>query len=361
LTGAGFPSVHTDWLGNGHTHLTTMSFSRSQNDGEKMRNINLRNCVLPASLLAITMAATITPGCSTGSGSSSGGAGTTGTSAGTAGTGTSAGTAGTGTSAGTAGTGTSAGTAGSGTSAGTAGTGTSAGTAGSTGTGTGTAGSTGTGGAAVTTGVCAGMGTRVLGLDQGKVDDFEEATILPGWSSFNDVQPTSNAFKIAQDTGGAIGTAHSGHYMGTGAKTPVMGGFGVGTIYNMAIDKTAGTYCVDVSAFDGVTFWAKAATAGAKVGVNFVVPATNMAPDGDCPGPTGCYNHPQKLVTLTADWAQYSVAFSAAMGGTGAKVMGRIQQLGFLSPDSNWDFSIDEIQLYKGTPPTTPVGGNSTM
>jgi hypothetical protein len=202
------------------------------------------------------------------------------------------------------------------------------------------------------------MGTRVLDISQGKVDDFEETAILPGWSSFNDVQPTMNAFQIMQVAGGALQTAHSGHYAGTGAKTPVMGGFGVGTIYNMAIDTMNNIYCVDVTAFDGVTFWAKAATAGAHIGVNFVVPETNMTPQGDCT--TGCYNHPQKQITLTADWAQYTVPFSAAMGGSGAKVNGRIQELGFLSPDSNWDFSLDEIQLSEGTPPTTPVGGNST-
>ena len=145
--------------------------------------------------------------------------------------------------------------------------------------------------------------------------------------------------------------------MGTGAKTPVMGGFGVGTLYNMAIDTANQIYCVDVTSFDGVTFWAKAGTAGAHVGVNFVVPETNM-PDGDCT--TACFNHPQKLVTLTTDWAQYHVTFAEAVGGTGAKVKGRIQMIGFLSPDSNWDLSLDEIQLYKGTPPTTAVGGNST-
>jgi hypothetical protein len=317
-----------------------------------MRNTNVRNIVLPASLLAIVVAATTYAGCSTGS-DSSGTPGTAGTtSAGTAGT-TSAGTAGT-TSAGTAGT-TSAGTAG-GTSAGTAGT-SASGTAGAAGT---TVSTTGTGGAATTTGVCAGTGTRALAIDQGKVDDFEEAAILAGWSSFNDVMPTPNSFKIAQEAGGAIGTAHSGHYMGTGAKTPVMGGYGVGTVYNMAIDKTSMIYCVDVTAFDGVTFWAKAATASAKVGVNFVVPDQNAVADGgDCT--TACYNHPQKLVTLTTDWAQYHVAFADAVGGTGAKVKGRIQELLFLSPDANWDFSLDEIQLYKGTPPATPVGGNSTM
>jgi hypothetical protein len=124
----------------------------------------------------------------------------------------------------------------------------------------------------------------------------------------------------------------------------------------MAIDTAGGIYCVDISAFDGVTFWARAATAGSKVGVNFVVPATNAKADGgDCV--SGCFLHPQKTITLTTDWAQYSVAFSAASGGT-AKVTNRLQELGWLSPDSDWDFSIDEIQLYKGTPPTGPVAAN---
>jgi len=311
-----------------------------------MRNTTLRIIMLPASLFAIVLAATTHTACSTGS-DATGAAGASGA-------------AGAGNTTGAAGAGNTTGAAGAGNTTGAAGASNTTGAAGSSNT-TGAAGAavTGGGGAQATTGVCAGTGTRALTIDQGKVDDFEEDAFLPGWSSFNDVQPTSNAFKIAQEAGGAIGTGHFGHYMGTGAKTPTMGGFGVGTIYNMAIDHTALIACVDVTAFDGLTFWAKAATAGTKVGVNFVVPKTNMTPDGDCT--TGCYNHPQKLVTLTTDWAQYTVPFSAAVGGTGAKVEGRIQQIGFLSPDANWDFSIDELQLYKGTAPATPVGGNSTM
>jgi len=320
-----------------------------------MRNTTLRTLVLPASLLAIVLAATTHAGCSTGS-DSSGSPGAAGSNTGAAGADNTTGAAGAADTTGAAGAGNTTGAAGASNPTGAAGSNLS-GVGGTTGTAGASA--TGSGGAPATTGVCAGMGTRPLDISQGKVDDFEEAAILPGWSSFNDVQPMMNAFQIMQAAGGAIGTGHYGHYSGTGAKTPVMGGFGVGTIYNMAIDHTAAIFCVDVTAFDGVTFWAKAATAGSKVGVNFVVPKTNMTPDGDCM--TGCYQHPQKQVSLTTDWAQYSVPFSAAMGGTGAKVEGRIQQLGFLSPDSNWDFSIDEIQLYKGTPPTTAVMGNSTM
>jgi len=304
-----------------------------------MRNLIIRNSLLPASLFAsfALLAASAITGCSTGSGSS----GTAGTSGGTAGTSGSAG-------AGTAGA-TTTGTAGAG-----------AGAAGATGTAG--ADATGTAGAPATTGVCAGAGTRPLTIAQGKIDDFEADPISTAWSSFNNLAPAGvdNSIMITRAAGGALSTGFYGHYMGTGAKTPTMGGFGVGTLYNIAIDNK-GIFCVDVTAFDGLSFWAKAGTAGAHVGVNFVVPETNLTPNGDCLVAATCYNHPQKLITLTADWQQYTVTFASATGGTGAKIKGRVQQIGFLSPDANWDFSIDELQFYKGTAPATPVGGNSQM
>jgi hypothetical protein len=173
--------------------------------------------------------------------------------------------------------------------------------------------------------------------------------------------PTPNSFKIQQGLGGAALTAHCGHYAGTGAKPTTAGGFGVGTVYNAAIDPAAKIYCVDVSAFDGVSFWGKAATAGSKITLNFVLPETNMQSldamgrpnGGDCV--TNCYNHPRVSITLTADWALYAVRFSDATGGS-ATVANRIQELAWLSPDSNWDFSIDEVSFYKGTLPGGAVG-----
>jgi hypothetical protein len=163
-------------------------------------------------------------------------------------------------------------------------------------------------------------------------------------------------------TGGVAGTAHSGHYAGTGAITPTMGGFGVGTVYNTAIDPSRGIYCIDISAFTGVSFWAKAA-AGSQVSLNFVLPQTNMVMEndagmqlgGDCM--SNCYNHPRVTFTLTTQWAQYTAPFATATGGT-STVMGVIQELAWLSPDSNWDFTLDEIAFYSGTPPTGAVGPN---
>jgi hypothetical protein len=64
-----------------------------------------------------------------------------------------------------------------------------------------------------------------------------------------------------------------------------------------------------------------------------------------------CYNHPRVNVTLTTDWAQYAVPFSAASGGS-ARVGKVIQEIAWLSPDAVWDFSLDEIAFYEGTPPS---------
>lgn len=209
-----------------------------------------------------------------------------------------------------------------------------------------------------TSGVCAGMGTRVLTMDQAKIDDFEADTISPGWSSFDepDNGGPHDVFKMTLvTTDGAATTHHSGEYKGAGIKIVPEGGFGAGTVYNVAIDRTGGFYCVDVSAFDGVSFWAKDAVAGKRINVSFVVPETNAqgAPGGDCQA--NCYQHPYKTITLTDQWAQYTVRFGEAGGGM-AKVNGRIQELLFTTPDKDFDFHLDEIAFYKCTPPPGAVG-----
>ena len=104
-------------------------------------------------------------------------------------------------------------------------------------------------------------------------------------------------------------------------------------------------YCVDISAFDGVSFWAKAATAGAKINLTFVVPAQNPTSNsGDCT--SNCLSFPFKTVTLGTAFAEYAVDFSAAAGGS-VSVGKLLQELAFTSFDSDWDFSIDQIAFYK--------------
>ena len=160
---------------------------------------------------------------------------------------------------------------------------------------------------------------------------------------------------------GAATTAKAARYMGTGAKLATMGGYGVGTVFNLSIDPNAGNYCVNISAFDGISFWAKSGKAGATLSVNFVLPETNMTSKDPTGKPNGgdctalCYMHPQKNLALTTAWTQYTVKFVDAAGGS-AEVRNRIQMLAFLSPEADWDFSIDELAFYKGTPPAGKVG-----
>ena len=222
----------------------------------------------------------------------------------------------------------------------------------------GNGGAGGAGGVVVPPSICDGVATRILtnSKTDAKVEDFEAAAISARWSWFSDVMPVPNSFRLVQvTTDGAATTTRSGRYQGTGARNLAAGGYGLGIVYNVAIDTLRGVYCVDISAFDGVSFWAKAGTDGAQVEVNFVIPETNATQDhGDCT--IGCFNHPRAPVTLTTTWTQYTVAFTDITMGAAA-VKNRIQELGWLSPDAtDWDFSIDEIAFYKGTPPIGPVG-----
>ncbi len=221
--------------------------------------------------------------------------------------------------------------------------------------------------------VCDGLGTRILTKADAFIDDFECVTnpcnggnIASGWSTFNDlgmpgVDAADNAIKLLQVQPGFM-SAHAGQYKGTGANSPKTAlGFGVGAVLNLAIDPTVGTFCVDISAFDGISFWAKTEVDDSAITVNFVVPSTNAQSinattgkqtGGDCI--TGCFDHPYKIVALSRTWEQYTVAFAATSGGS-TKVKNVLQELGFFNSDATWDFSLDEIAFYKGTPPNPPL------
>ena len=216
--------------------------------------------------------------------------------------------------------------------------------------------------------VCDGIGSRVLANTptDAFIEDFERKNMLdptqPGaeWFAFNDLA-VPNSVQLLRTAGGAATTAFSGRYAGTGAKTRSLGGYGVGLEFNVGMNLPIHQYCVDVSAFDGVSFWAKVGSpTNAVVAVGFAVPAQNSVMfGGDCPDdtPLQCENYPQKNLTLTTDWAQYTVNFNAVKGSTGATVVGsKIQQLLWLAPGSSWDFSLDELSFYRGVPPVGPVG-----
>lgn len=226
--------------------------------------------------------------------------------------------------------------------------------------------------------LCDGAGTRVFTLDDNAfIEDFECVTgpcnpdtkVGYGWSTFNDLgkagtdaanMEMADNKELMKPLLPGYMSATAGTYSGTGANITTKMGFGVGAIFNVVINPTESVYCADISAFDGVSFWAKAATAGEKIDVNFVLPNTNgestnadgKPAGGDCKA--SCFSHPKKTLTLTADWQQYSVTFAEAAGGS-AKVKNLIQMVGFLSPGATWNYQLDEIAFYKGTAPTAPL------
>jgi hypothetical protein len=245
------------------------------------------------------------------------------------------------------------------------------------GTTSGTAGGSAGGGTSAPS-VCDGIASRVLTTSAADafIDDFEKANInpttmmadatqaSPAWYGFNDITPT-NSVQILRTAGGAVSTLFSGHYFGMGAKTPVAGGYGVGVEINVGVDKSISQYCVDASAFQGISFWAMStATTNNKISAGFVVPSQNMVMNGgDCPdtNAAGCNNYPQKNLVLTSTWAQYTVDFSEVTGSKGAKVVaGKIQQILWLAPTTDWDFSLDEVAFYTGTPPAGAVAAPAT-
>jgi hypothetical protein len=213
--------------------------------------------------------------------------------------------------------------------------------------------------------VCDGLGSRLLDATMPAdafIDDAEKAqaagpdAVAGGWYGFNDVMPTGNAIQPKRVAGGATTTPTTMfaiQYSGMGAKTPVAGGYGVGLEINVGIakDLMPPQYCVDASAFKGVSFWAKANGLNKMISVGFVVPSQNQVKNGgDCGDdlpPAKCNNYPQKNFTLTDTWAQYFVDFEGLKGSTGATVVaGKVQQVLWLAPTKDWDFSVDEVAFY---------------
>jgi hypothetical protein len=256
------------------------------------------------------------------------------------------------------------GTGGSGvTTAGTTGAGTAGSTVipagGSTGTaGTGTAGTgtAGTGGTASTgPSVCDGK-TFALPVGEAFIDDFETDTRFLGWYAFSDTTPP-NKPDPERVASGALTTGFAGHMHATGIKSSKAMGYGAGFGFGL-VDPAKGA-CVDLTAFDGISFWAKG-TAGTDNTLKFQVvsPSTQPAdsmPVGDCASSAAAcaFKHPAKTVTLTADWKQFVIKFAdlAPASAYSGKVLG----FNMITDGPDYDVQIDEATFFSGTAPTGPV------
>ena len=231
------------------------------------------------------------------------------------------------------------------------GAGTSTGTSGSTTTaGTGTGGSTTTGPS-----VCDGK-TFVLPAAEAYIDNFETDTRFTGWYAFSDTTPPNMPApeRVAM---GALTTAFAGHVQATGIKSSKAMGYGAGFGFGL-VDPVKGN-CVDLTAFDGISFWAKG-TAGADNSLKFqiVSPSTQPAdsmPVGDCASSAAAcaFKHPAKVITLKADWTQFVIKFSEL--APAAAYTGKVLGFNMITDGPDYDVQIDEATFYTGTAPVGAV------
>jgi len=197
----------------------------------------------------------------------------------------------------------------------------------------GSLGAAGAAGAPQAPSACDGKRAKAKAL----IDDFEQG-VTNNWFGYLDSAPAP----VVGTSPGALGTDQGARFFGDDAMKSGMG---------------HGMSCTDVSAFDGISFWAKSGTGG-PVRFLAAIPATDPTPGvGDCNSATmTCYDHPGKLFNFTGDWAHYSAAWSelAQYGwGTKATFNNVINTLLWINdgPVVTSDFSIDEVVLYKGEPP----------
>ena len=220
----------------------------------------------------------------------------------------------------------------------------------------GSSGSGNTGGGTTTGSVCDDV-TRSLAMEP-YVDNFETDVRFGGWYAFSDTTPAN--VPPMREGPGALETSMAIHVSATGITTPTSmpeAGYGAGVGFNL-VNTAMGEDCVDVSAFDGISFWAKG-TSGTANSVIFQIvhPGTQPAdgmPPGDCTVPAQCYLHPKKNITLTADWTHYTVTWDELTGST-FEVTGPILGFNIITPDTEWDIWIDEVTFFSGTAPETPV------
>jgi hypothetical protein len=181
-------------------------------------------------------------------------------------------------------------------------------------------------------GVCKGKLVKASAL----IEDFEHG--VNGWATYLDDQfgaPTSTA-------PGAALTGLAATFSGGQADIS-------GLFKNLR--------CTDVSAFTGISFWAKG-RGGDHVRFLAVIPATQPTTEGgDCDDASEvCWDHPGKLLVLSDHWQQYRVAWKDLEQygwGTPATFGDVLSALLWINdgPVAAFEFSIDQVQLYTDDAP----------
>ena len=164
------------------------------------------------------------------------------------------------------------------------------------------------------------------------IADFEAGVV--GWAGYLGADP----YAVESSQPGAALTEHALRFNGGKAKTS---GF-----FRLLP-------CRDVSDYDGIQFWAKG-KGGDLVRFLAVIPGTDPTPGiGDCHEPEmKCSDHPGKLFTFSGEWKLYQAPWSELKQygwGTKATFYSVINAVLWINdgPVENFDFSIDEVSLYK--------------
>jgi hypothetical protein len=150
---------------------------------------------------------------------------------------------------------------------------------------------------------------------------------------------------------GAAGTQYAGHLVGD-----------LCTSWGASLSIGFGSPCVDVTVFDGISFWAKGGATTSSMDVQVGLAATTATTaGGDCleSSVPGCWDHPRKDIILTTEWQHFTITWAEfkqqRWGLIATWPTGVIMQFDFAHDAGSFDFWIDEIALYKGTAPAGAV------
>lgn len=217
-------------------------------------------------------------------------------------------------------------------------------------------GEAGAGGSAGGPSICDGK-TYQLPLSQGYIDDFETNVRFAGWYAFSDTTPP-NLPRPARVSVGAVLTAHSGYFTASNIKGAQQMGYGAGFGFGL-VDPTKGA-CVDVSQFDGISFWARGSVPDGGLKFQIVTHESQPAdssPQGDCPSTSSpcAFRHPSTVLPMTTQWAHYIIRFANLKSPAFTWDDRRILGMSFITDGPSYSAWVDEVTLFKGPAPVGPV------
>jgi hypothetical protein len=231
----------------------------------------------------------------------------------------------------------------------------SGGTGGSTGTG-GSGGAGGAGGAGGDTTTDSGGGAMGEMIDDMEDNDGSILSVngrVGAWYTYNDLTMTAmqvpkQGEPFTMTPGGRDGTGYAANTKGSGFSV-----WGAGYGFNLKDpgDGAGGSNksVYDGSAYSGITFWAKAgATSDKALRVNVSNKDTDPA-GATCAPMDKCNDHFGTSLTLTTDWARYTLPFAKmAQSGWGQSVArfdaSTLYAVQFqVGKNAMFDISIDEV------------------